>query len=626
MAEETKKKTTAPKTTPKKKPTTSTTKKPTTSTTKKATTTKKKPSSTTTKKPSGTTAKKTSSKTKKKPTTAPKKKTTTASSSLKTDTKKVTKTSPKSSSTTKKSSGSKTSKTTPKEVKSDEKPVKTGPKAVKNDNVTKKPVAKKTKKSKAVGRLKSNDELTAFEEIEQKVEGKVIREKVKRGKLYYLVFAVIFYTGAFFYINNIVYDNADLIQSALFAFAALFVVFVLLLFNIHMIFINFFLLPFKRLVNQSKQEIKKEIIFSVGKNKIQTALNKYRAISALTLYAIISGLILYSIISGGIIDNYKTITIVTQAVIGELVFLLIVCSWQYLFNIIPTLLDKSIDAKNGFILTLSAAVIVIYIILMIFEITYLSEMMIFVLIIGFIALLGVNLNMIVGEINIFQNLRQKKSKAVSRIVFIIFFGFHVYVILYASVVAYSIYNWDNNAYIFSNEVYDKTFITETYDEDGARITNLYTQTGVIINVVYDDTGSIITDFFYSDGKPITRVYDDLGNQILEFYGSEGQDIDLFYTEEGIEVYEYFYHDGTIAGYANVPIEKTYGDFLYYAVVTISSVGYGDVSPSIEHDIAKFWGGFLSLYGLTFYALSIGFVSNIAMEGIAVNRKEDYYDG
>ncbi len=623
MAEETKKKPTAkPKTTTKKKPATTATKKPTTTKKKATTSTTKKPSSTTTKKVSGTTTKKPSSKTTKKTTTTTKKKTTSTSSNLKTDTKKVTKTSPKSSSTTKKASSSKTSKTTPKEVKSDNKTVKTAPKAVKKEKTTKKPTVKKTRKPKAVGRLKSNDELTTFEEIEQKVEGKVIREKVKKGKVFYLLFAIIFYTGAFFYINEVVYNNADLLQSALFAFAAVFVVFVLLLFNVHMIFINFFLLPFKRLLNQSRQEIRKEIEFQVGKNKMQTAFNKYRAMFTLALYVLISGLILYSIISGGILDNFKVITIVTQAVIGELIFLLIVCSWQYLFNIIPSLLDKSIDAKNGFILTLSATVIVIYIIFMIFEITYLSELMIFILIIGFIALLGVNLNMIVGEINIFQNLRQKKSKAVTRIVFIIFFGFHVYVILYASVVAFSIYNWDNNAYIFSNEVYDKTFITETYEEDGDRVTDLYTQTGVVIDVVYDDTGAIVTDFFDIYDEPITTVYDDLGNPILGFYRNTGQMIDWVYTEEGIQLYEYFYHEGTVAGYAMVPIEKTYGDFLYYAVVTISSVGYGDVSPSIEHDIAKFWGGFLSIYGLTFYALSIGFVSNIAMEGIAVNRKED----
>jgi|LGVE01.1.fsa_nt_gb hypothetical protein len=623
MAEETKKKPTAkPKTTTKKKPATTATKKPTTTKKKATTSTTKKPSSTTTKKVSGTTTKKPSSKTTKKTTTTTKKKTTSTSSNLKTDTKKVTKTSPKSSSTTKKASSSKTSKTTPKEVKSDNKTVKTAPKAVKKEKTTKKPAVKKTRKPKAVGRLKSNDELTTFEEIEQKVEGKVIREKVKKGKVFYLLFAIIFYTGAFFYINEVVYNNADLLQSALFAFAAVFVVFVLLLFNVHMIFINFFLLPFKRLLNQSRQEIRKEIEFQVGKNKMQTAFNKYRAMFTLALYVLISGLILYSIISGGILDNFKVITIVTQAVIGELIFLLIVCSWQYLFNIIPSLLDKSIDAKNGFILTLSATVIVIYIIFMIFEITYLSELMIFILIIGFIALLGVNLNMIVGEINIFQNLRQKKSKAVTRIVFIIFFGFHVYVILYASVVAFSIYNWDNNAYIFSNEVYDKTFITETYEEDGDRVTDLYTQTGVVIDVVYDDTGAIVTDFFDIYDEPITTVYDDLGNPILGFYRNTGQMIDWVYTEEGIQLYEYFYHEGTVAGYAMVPIEKTYGDFLYYAVVTISSVGYGDVSPSIEHDIAKFWGGFLSIYGLTFYALSIGFVSNIAMEGIAVNRKED----
>jgi hypothetical protein len=32
-----------------------------------------------------------------------------------------------------------------------------------------------------------------------------------------------------------------------------------------------------------------------------------------------------------------------------------------------------------------------------------------------------------------------------------------------------------------------------------------------------------------------------------------------------------------------------------------------------------WGAFLGVYGLTFFALSISFVSNIAMEGVQDHR-------
>ena len=172
-------------------------------------------------------------------------------------------------------------------------------------------------------------------------------------------------------------------------------------------------------------------------------------------YALIIIILVGSQIYNGIVDQDKILVIITQSSLTLLVFLIIVCSWQYLFNILPGVLDKSIDAKNGFILTLSASVMIIYVIFNIFNIVYLAEMMIFILIIGFIALLGVNLNMIIGEINIFQNLKQRHSKTVTRVVFMIFFSFHLYVILYASVVAYSIYKWEPDTYNFSYEIFER---------------------------------------------------------------------------------------------------------------------------------------------------------------------------
>ncbi|MDC0558890.1 potassium channel family protein, partial [Candidatus Izimaplasma bacterium] len=388
--------------------------------------------------------------------------------------------------------------------------------------------------------------------------------------------------------------------------------------------IGFFILPFKTLWMQSRKEFQDKVENDPEKSKLGNFFHKRRATFSILVYVLISGLILFSVISDAITDQDKVLSVITQAITAEVVFLLIVCSWQYLFNIIPTILDKSIDAKNGFILTLSAIVMIIYLTFMIFEVTRFAEMMIFVLVIGFIALLGVNLNLIVGEINIFQNLRQKKSKAVTRIVFIIFFGFHMYVILYASVVAYSIYNWDNNSYIFSNEVYDTVFFEDTYNEDGERITTLYDNVGTEIDTVYDISAVEIDEWYDSDEEPIyyIDVYDQLGSGYTQFYDDEGIHISNLTTKDGTPLSQWFYHEGTLRGYALIPIEKTYGDFLYYAVITISSVGYGDIYPSIEHNVAQAWGGFLSIYGLTFYALSIGFVSNIAMEGITRNREED----
>jgi len=548
---------------------------------------------TTKQKSTGTTTKKTTS-TPKKKTTAPVRKTTTGP-------KKKTTTTPKKKTTT-------TTKT----------PSKGGKTTKKSTTVKKKTTKKKTENLK----IKKDSELTTLEILEAGVEGKPIKEKEKFGKVFYLVFSIIFYTGAFFYINNIVYDNEDILQSAIFAFAALFVVFVLLLFNVHMMFVNFFLLPFKRLLKQSKHELKKEIIFSVGKNKIQTALNKYRSMFTLILYGLISIALLYSIIAGGIERDSKILSIITQALLTEFIFLIIVCSWQYLFNIIPSVLDKSLDAKNGFILTLSAAVMVIYILFGIFEIVYLAEIMIFVLIIGFIALLGVNLNMIVGEINIFQNLRNRKNKAITRIVFFIFFGFHIYVIVYASVVAFSIYSWDPASYNFAYPEMENVINNNLFYEDGEAIDEVYTNLSVEITTVYNAQGDEITDFIDDEGYAVVDVYDENSIMINSYYEQDSTWIHNVYDEDGKMYFNFFYHDGTLAVQGQELIPANYGDFLYYTIVTVSTLGYGDITPAQSYNIAQGWGGFLSMYGLTFFALSIGFVSNIAMEGVSARREED----
>jgi hypothetical protein len=403
------------------------------------------------------------------------------------------------------------------------------------------------------------------------------------------------------------------------------ILFVLLLFNVHRIVFNFFVLPFRRLFKQAKQEAKKEVIFSVGKSKIQTTFNKYKSISTLIFYALISGALMYAVISDGITTSDKILSIVTQAALTEIVFLIIVCSWQYLFNIIPSILDKSIDAKNGFILALSAAVMVIYVIFMIFDINYLAEIMIFILIIGFIALLGVNLNMIVGEINIFQNIRDKHNKAITRIVFLVFFSFHIYVILYASVVAFSIYSWNNESYNFAYQEQENVVEYNLFDSDGNPINQVYDVLGAPINTVYDVNGEIITEYIDEYDNPVDEIYDASNQIITTFYDDSGLVITKVLDEDGKPINDYFYNSGSLATVLQVDKVYTYGDFLYYTIVTITTLGYGDISPSYDYPIAQAWGGFLSMYGLTFFALSIGFVSNIAMEGVNSFRESDQDD-
>ena len=179
----------------------------------------------------------------------------------------------------KKTTTTKNPQTTSKSVKTDKKPSNLSSGGVKT---TKTPTPKKSK-PKVEGRVKKQEELTTLEVLEQVIEHKDITEKQPLGKTFYLVFGLVAYIAAFFYIFNVVYDNGDILQSAIFAFAAVFIVFVLMLFNIHKLVFNFFVLPFRRLIKQSSREIHKEIMFSVGSNKVQTAFNKYKSFTVIIL-------------------------------------------------------------------------------------------------------------------------------------------------------------------------------------------------------------------------------------------------------------------------------------------------------------------------------------------------------
>ncbi len=493
-----------------------------------------------------------------------------------------------------------------------------------------KPASTKKRKPKVL----ASESIIKKQAVTKTLEKKDVPIK-KRGKTFYLIFSAIVFIGAFFYINNTVYDNTSHIESAIFAFMVLFVIFLLLQFNIHMIFVNFFRLPIKYLLEEAKLEIQKEVIVDQKKKGLNRKLSKYRAIFALVFYTIILLLLVGSQVYAGILDDDKITIIITQSGFTGLVFLVIVCSWQYLFNIIPSMLEKSIDAKNGFILTMSAFAMVIYVVFMVFGINYLAEPMIFILIIGFIALLGVNLNMIVGEINIFSNLRDRKNKTVARIVFMIFFGFHLYIIMYASVIAFSIYNWNPEAYNFINTPYDDLIYEDVEyldpsDSTWKPVDKVYDNLGIEIKAVYNKFGEEITQFIDTNGNIITELYTADGEPLMDMYIWVDDGVNTPYTtmlhsvSEGDMTFsfgEFTYHDGTVVGYERKEVPHSYGDFLYYTIVTVSTLGYGDITPNTNYTMSKTWGAFLGIYGVTFYALSIGFVSNIAIAG-AQDRKED----
>lgn len=536
------------------------------------------------------------------------------------------KTTPKKTTTKKASTPKKTTtKTSSRGVKKTTSSAKTSSPGVKTtkkrtSSTTKKTTRKKPKPKSQEGRIKDKSELTTLETLEAEIEGKAIRERQPLGKVFYLVFSIVFYAVAYFYINTTVYAGSDWIETAIFAFAALFIAFVLILFNVHMLVFYFFILPFRRLFKQARMEAHKEIFFSVGKNKVQTVFNKYKSIFTLVLYFMFGILLVVASVLSNIQDGETILQIIYSSFIVLVVYMVVLNSWQFLFNIIPSILEKSIDAKNGYVLTLSAAVMVGYLLFIIFDIDYLAEVMIFVLIIGFIALLGVNLNMIVGEINIFQNLRNRKSKVVTRVVFVVFFGFHIYVILYASVVAFSIYNWQPDAYTFNEVHYDLEIEDELYSNT-TLIEQVYDINGDPIDTVYDMNGNPLTQGIDEDGNSMT-IYDESGGMLFDFYNETGANLFNITDADGNFVSNPFFYEGRL-GVLERKIERehTYSDFLYWTVISVSTIGYGDIAPSTEYPIAQAWGGFLGIYGLTFFALSISFVSNIAMEGINSVREE-----
>ncbi len=197
--------------------------------------------------------------------------------------------------------------------------------------------------------------------------------------------------------------------------------------------------------------------------------------------------------------------------------------------------------------------------------------------------------------------------------------------LYASVVAFSIYTWEPDSYNFAYPEMEIIINDNLFDINDMPIDEVYDQLNVEITTVYNSQGSEITEFIDEDGSAIKDTYDINGIKITNFYQQDTMILQDVYDEDGETYSNFFYYEGTLAIEQQEVKPADYGDFLYYTVVTISTLGYGDITPSLSYNIAQAWGGFLSMYGLTFFALSIGFVSNIAMEGVTARREEDQDD-
>ena len=139
--------------------------------------------------------------------------------------------------------------------------------------------------------------------------------------------------------------------------------------------------------------------------------------------------------------------------------------------------------------------------------------------------------------------------------------------------------------------------------------------GIELDKGIDEEGLVLPSVYFEDGSIVDDYYDQTGTALQNIVDSDGN-----------TVFNPFFYDGRLATIRN-RTEKlhTYGDFLYWTVVTVSTIGYGDIYPSTEYPVAQAWGGFLGMYGLTFFALSISFVSNIAMEGVKIVRQENGKD-